>query len=174
MSKDVVISALGNPECPHPPLSMGHTCGHLLTHRPWVRQGPVSGRDVGSMPEAGASPVPLQWAGVGTGRQQQAHAPSCTRRCGVGTRVLGCGSDPAAPSAGQLGLAVSQPRSLPTPWAGRTVSAARTAGSGFADVSEEAPGPGRVYRLPIPSGQQPLAHQAGVSILGPGGRDRGD
>lgn len=38
MSKNVVISALRDPECPHPPLSMGHTCGHLLTHRPWVRQ----------------------------------------------------------------------------------------------------------------------------------------
>lgn len=150
MSKNVVISALGNPECPHPPLSMGHTCGHLPTRRLWVRQGPVSGRDAGSRPEAGASPVPLQWAGVGTGRQQQAHAPSCTQPCGVRTRGLGCSSDPAAPSTGRPGLAVAQPRSLPTPWAGGTVSAARTAGSGFADVSEEAPGPGRVHPPPHP------------------------
>lgn len=150
MSKNVVISALGDPKCPHPPLSMGHTCRHLLTHRPWVRQGLASGRDPGSRPEARASPVPIQWAGVGTGRQQRAHAPSCTRRCRVGTRGLGCGSDPAAPSAGQPGLAVAQPRSLPTPQAGGTVPAARTAGSGFADVSEEAPGPGPVHPPPHP------------------------
>ena len=61
MSKNVVISALGNPECPHPPLSMGHTCGHLLTRRPWVRQGPVSGRDAGSRPER----LPCLFSGQG-------------------------------------------------------------------------------------------------------------
>lgn len=92
----------------------------------------------------------IHWAGVGTGRQQWAHAPSCTRCFRVGTQGLGCGSDPAAPNAGRLGLAVAQPRSLPTPQAGETVPAARTAGSGFADVSEEALGPGRVHPPPHP------------------------
>lgn len=48
------------------------------------------------------------------------------------------------------GLAAAQPRSLPTPQAGGTVPAARTAGSGFADVSEEAQGPGRVRPSPHP------------------------
>lgn len=47
--------------------------------------------------------MPLQWAGVGTGRQQQAHAPSCTRRCRVGTQGLGCGFDPAAPKCQAAG-----------------------------------------------------------------------
>lgn len=48
------------------------------------------------------------------------------------------------------GLAAAQPRSLPTPQAGGTVLAARTAGSGFADVSEEAQGPGWVLPSPHP------------------------
>lgn len=48
------------------------------------------------------------------------------------------------------GLAAAQPRSLPTPQAGGTMPAARTVGSSFTDVSEEAPGPGWVHHSPHP------------------------
>lgn len=61
MNKDIHhLNSKGDPECPHPPRSVDHTWKHLLTPRPWVRQGLVSGWNPGHLgdhirPEAGAS-----------------------------------------------------------------------------------------------------------------------
>lgn len=96
-----------------------------------------------------------QWMGS----DQQVSIPlSCTQCCRVqesGTTGLTPGPWASGSQCWRAlakhcrpGLAAAQPRSLPTPQAGGTMPAAKTAGSGFADVSEEAQGLGQVRPSP--------------------------
>lgn len=63
MSKNVVISALRDPECPHPPLSMGHTCGHLLTQQALGQAGLASGQT--QAPDLRLEHLPCLFSGQG-------------------------------------------------------------------------------------------------------------
>lgn len=185
VSKDIHHrSSQGDPECPHPLPSMGHTEASALGQAgtgKWVEPGhSVTASDL------------RQKHLTAPGEGQASIPPSCALRYRVSAGVRYYRPDPGAlgpwASGSQCwparakhcrpGLAAAQPRSLPTLQAGGTVPAARTAGSSFADVSEEVQGPGRAHpsphprdkAAPGPAGQRGWSFPPGSSEKGPRGQ----